>query len=114
MFASVLINDTEIRLYSVYFGIEMKKRGNEDEVWVPHVVCKICKRNAESLKFMVPMIWREQKNHHDDYYFCITSLTGINKNNRSKWNYPNISSATRRTPRTDTIPIPLFIRSLRM
>lgn len=74
---------------------------------------RFAKGTRKSLKFMVPMIWREQKKHHDDYYFCITSLTGINKNNRSKWKYPNISSATRPTPRTDTISIPLFIRKFK-
>lgn len=113
------INDTVIRLYSIYFGIEI---GNQDQMWVPHIVCKICiehlrqweKGTRKSLKFGVPMMWREQKNHHDDCYFCMTSLAGINKNNRSKWKYPNISSATRPIPHSETVPVPVFHLSSHM
>lgn len=87
---------------------------------MPHVVCKICiehlrqwkKGTRKSLKFGVPMIWRQQKNHHDDCYFCMTSLTGINKNNRSKWKYPYIPSATRPIPHSDTVPIPVVHREV--
>ncbi|GBP63242.1 hypothetical protein EVAR_56623_1 [Eumeta japonica] len=104
------INDMITRLYSLYFGIQI---GNQDKVWAPHIVCKICiehlrqweKGTRKSLKFGISMRWREQKNHHDDCYFCITNLAGINKNNRSKWKYPNISSATRPIPHSETVPI---------
>lgn len=56
------------RMYFAYFGIEIR---HQDKVWVPHSVCKICvehlrqweKGTRKFLKFGVPMIWREQKNH---------------------------------------------------
>ena len=106
------ITDTVIRLYLAYFGIEIH---NQDKVWVPHSVCKMCiehlrqweKGMRKSLKFGVPMLWREQKNHHDDCYFCMTNVLGMNKNNRHKWKYPNISSAIRPMPHSDSVPIPI-------
>lgn len=84
-------------------------------MWVPHsILYKICvehlrqweKGTRKSLKFGVPMIWQEQKNHYDDCYFCMTKIVGINKNNRHKWKYPNISSAQRPIPHSENVPIP--------
>ena len=85
-----------------------------------HIACKICiehllqweKGTEKSLQFGVPMIWKEQKNHHDDCYFCMTNVSGINKNNRSKWKYPNIPSAARPMPHSDIISIPDFHRKI--
>ncbi|GFW60397.1 uncharacterized protein TNCV_942641 [Trichonephila clavipes] len=45
--------------------------------------------------FETPMIWREPQNHHDDCYFCVVKINGINSGNRNKWSYPNLSSAQR-------------------
>lgn len=107
------ITNTVRRLYFAYFGIEIL---HQDKVWVPHSVCKICvehlrqweRGTRKSLKFGVPMIWREQKNHYDDCYFCMINIVGINKNNRHKWKYPNISSVQRPVPHSENVPIPTF------
>lgn len=107
------ITNTVSRLYFAYFGIEIRQ---QDKAWVPHRVCKVCvehlrqweKGTRKSLKFGVPMIWREQKNHYDDCYFCMTNIVGINKNNRQKWKYPNISSAQRPIPHSENVPVPIF------
>ncbi len=108
-----MISDNVIRLYFAYFGIEIH---DQDKSWVPHIVCKMCTEHLrqwangtrKSLKFGVPMIWKEQKNHHDDCYFCMVNIVGINKNNRHKWKYPNVSSARRPTSHSEDIPIPVF------
>lgn len=42
-------------------------------VEAPHVV---------RLPFGVPMGWREQQNHHEDCYFCLTNIKGINRRNK--------------------------------
>lgn len=38
------------------------------------------------LKFGVPMIWRELRNHHDNLYFYF-NMKAINRNNKQKWTY---------------------------
>ncbi|GFX11768.1 uncharacterized protein TNCV_4341131 [Trichonephila clavipes] len=69
--------------------------------WDPHIVCQKCvvclrlwssgKRDA--VMFETPMIWREPQNHHDDCYFYVVKINGINPGNRNNWSYPNLSSA---------------------
>ena len=54
------------------------------------------------------MVWRELKNHVDDCYFCMVNITGINRNNRSKWTYPDPPSARRPSPHSHEVPIPTF------
>ena len=79
-------------------------------------MCKTCTEQLrqwtngkrKSLKFGVPMVWREPRNHNDDCYFCIVNITGINRNNRSKWKYPDLASARRPVPHSDEVPIPRF------
>lgn len=107
------ITDFVKRAYLGYFGVRL---GDQDKTWAPHIVCKTCtehlrqwttgKRN--SLKFGVPMVWREPTNHIDDCYFCMVNITGINRNNRSKWTYPDLASARRPVPHSEEIPIPTF------
>ena len=77
------------RAYVGYFGVKL---GDQDKPWAPHIVYKTCTEHLPQwtngkrscLKFGVPMVWREQKNHFDDCYFCIVNIIGINRNNRDK------------------------------
>ncbi|GFW40561.1 uncharacterized protein TNCV_4823971 [Trichonephila clavipes] len=48
----------------------------------------------DAVMFETPMIWREPQNHHDDCYFCVVKINGINPGNRNKWTYPNFCSTT--------------------
>lgn len=107
-----LVTDFVKRAYLGYFGVKL---GDQDKSWAPHTVCKTCTEHLRqwtngnrSLKFGVPMVWREPKNHHDDCYFCLVNITGINRNNRSKWTYPDLDSARRPCPHSDEVPIPAF------
>lgn len=71
--------------------------------WIPNLVCKSCveslrlwaNKKRPTFKYKSPMIWREPSNHHDDCYFCVVNITGINRKNRSKWIYPSLQSAIR-------------------
>ncbi|GFU02759.1 DUF4817 domain-containing protein [Trichonephila clavipes] len=49
----------------------------------------------DAVMFETPIIWREPQNHHDDCYFFVVKINGINPENRNKWSYPNVSSAQR-------------------
>ena len=78
------------RAYHSYFGMKL---GDQDKLWAPHMICKTCiehlrqwtKGTRSSLKFGIPMVWREPSNHATDCYFCAISLTGINKKNILIW-----------------------------
>ena len=59
------------------------------------------------MKFGIPMIWREPKNHTDDCYFCAINLTGINKKKRKSLIYSNLPSALQPVAHCDEIPIPV-------
>lgn len=107
------ITDFVKRAYIGYFGVKL---GDQDKTWAPHVVCKTCTEHLRQwttgkrrcLKFGIPMVWREPKNHYDDCYFCVVNINGINRNNRSKWTYPNLESARRPVSHSDEIPIPTY------
>jgi len=63
------------RACHAYFDLKL---GDQDRRWAPHKVCKNCTENlrfwtqgkAKAMRFGVPMVWREPKNHQDDCYFC--------------------------------------------
>ncbi|ESO01734.1 hypothetical protein HELRODRAFT_174719 [Helobdella robusta] len=101
------------RAYHAYFGIKL---GDQDKDWAPHMVCKACtvylrqwtKGKKTCLKFGIPMVWREQRNHDTDCYFCSIDLTGINRKNRSSLEYPDLQSARRPVAHCDDIPVPVF------
>ncbi|GFT83345.1 uncharacterized protein TNCV_1555601 [Trichonephila clavipes] len=84
--------------YHQYFKIKLC---NQDKLWVPHIVYQKCavslqlwsSEKRDAVMFETPMIWREPQNHHDDCYFCVVKINGINPGNRNKWSYPNLSSA---------------------
>jgi len=95
------------RAYVGYFGVKLR---DQDKLWAPHIVCKTCTEHLRQwtngkrscLKFGVPMVWWEQKNHFDDCYFCAVNIIGINRNNH------DLPSARRLVPHSDLVPVPLF------
>ena len=75
------VRDFTKRVYEAYFGIKL---GDEDKSWALHKVCKHCTKTLHfwiqgkisSMRFGVPMVWREPKNHSDDCYFFMVDMTG--------------------------------------
>ena len=57
--------------------------------------------------FAVPMIWREQRDHITDCYFCLTKTKGYNQRNRKKILYPNLPSAIRTVLHSYDLPVPI-------
>lgn len=94
------VTDFVKQAYLECFGFPIK---SQNKPWAPSVVCKVCVEELRlwatkkrlSFKFQSPMMWREPLNHHDDCYFCVVNINGINKTNRSKWIYPISTSAVR-------------------
>lgn len=107
------ITDFVRQAYQAYFGVQL---GDQDKSWAPHIVCKTCveclrqwsDQKRKSLKFGVPMVWREPKNHHDDCYFCLVNVKGFNKYKKGKWDYPDLESARRPVPHSEEIPVPVY------
>jgi hypothetical protein len=58
------------------------------------------------MPFAIFMLWREQKNHYDDCYFCMVNLAGYNKKNKKGITYPNLLSAIRPVPHGPDLPVP--------
>ena len=91
------ISDFVKSAYLAYFKVRL---GDQDKSWAPHQVWKTClehlrqwtKGTRDRLKFGIPMIWREPKDHVTDGYFCIVKIAGFNKKARHKISYPNLDS----------------------
>ena len=107
------VRDFTKTAYKAYFGIKL---GDQDKSWAPHKVCKQCKETlhcwtrvtATSMQFVVPMVWREPKNHHEYCYFCMVDITGWNQRKKKDWYYPDIESARRPVSHCIEVPVPAF------
>lgn len=97
--------------YKLYFGCPL---GDQDKGWAPHVMCSTCARlltgwteGKRHMKFGVPMIWREPKDHFSDCYFCLTKIKGITPKSKHTVKYPNnLESAIRPVPHSENLPVP--------
>ena len=99
--------------YQHYFGMKV---GDQDKSWAPHICCNSCsvilrewlKNKKRSMAFAVPMVWREPTNHIDDCYFCLTPpiKAGLSMKKRGTVKYPNLPSAIRPIPHSDSLPVP--------
>ena len=86
------------KAYELCFGCIV---GNQDKSWAPHSCCSRCSRylrgwligTHQSMRFAVPMVRREQKDHLTDCYFCLTKICGHNSKSKHTLVYPNIPSA---------------------
>ncbi|KAI6654494.1 hypothetical protein LOD99_890 [Oopsacas minuta] len=107
------IGDVTKIAYQAYFGIKLD---DQDKSWSPHKVCKYCTETlrlwtqgkAKSMKFGVPMVWGDPKNHHDDCYFCMVEMSGWNRQKKNSWHYPDIHSERRPNPHCSEVQVPVF------
>ena len=58
------------------------------------------------MPFAVPMVWREQKDHLTDCYFCLTKIDGFNQKTRDEVKYKFVASAMQPCPHSDELPVP--------
>ena len=101
------------KAYFAYFGIKL---GDQDKPWAPCVICKTCverlwqwtSRTRQSMGFGIPMVWREPRNHVDDWYFCSINVTGVNKNKCKFLSNRSFPSAIRSVAHGADIPMPEF------
>ena len=108
------VRDFTKKAYKAYFGIKL---GDQVKSCAPHKVCKQCtktllrlwtKGEVSSMRFGVPIVWREPTNHHDDCYFCMVDMTGWNQRKKNEWCYPDIESARRPVLHCTEFPVPTF------
>ena len=84
------------KVYYVYFGIKL---GDQDKPWDTHAVCKICVERLrqwtsgtrQSMRFGIPMVWREPKNHVGNCYLGSINVTGLNKKRCKSLSYKMFS-----------------------
>ena len=98
------------RLYKLYFGCAV---GEQDKSWAPHISCVRCSaglytwsKSGRGLPFAIPMIWREQRDHVSDCYFCALSIKGLSDKDRKHLLYPTLQSAIRPVPHSPDLPVP--------
>ena len=53
------------------------------------------------------MIWRKQKDHIQDCYFCLVNVKRFSSKHRMQILYPNLDSARRPVPHDASMPAPL-------
>ena len=97
------------KFYEHYFGCKV---GDQDKSWAPHFCCVTCARRlaawtkgSRCMPFVIPMGWREPKDHVSDCYFCLTSITGA-RANQNTLQYPNLPSAMRPVRHSVELPVP--------
>ena len=59
------------------------------------------------MPFAVPMIWRKQKDHHSDCYFCMMNISRYSKKNKSKIVYPDCQSPLKPVVHGIDLPVPI-------
>jgi len=107
------ISDFVKRAYLACFKVKL---GDQDKPWAPHIVCKPCvehllqwrNKSRKSLRFAIPMVWREPKDPCNNCHFCVVKTKGINRKNRNSLTYPNINSAIRPVPHSEELPVRVF------
>lgn len=103
------ITETTKLYYKLYFGLEVTVKD-----WTPNVSCKTCETALNSwwngtrdrMPFAAPMMWKKQRNHRNDCYFCMTSVTGFSAKNKNKIVYPSCQSASKPVLHGDNYPVP--------
>jgi hypothetical protein len=85
------------KAYKLYFGCNV---GDQDKTWAPHFWCIICLRlltswlkGSRSVPFIIPIKWRELKDHLTDCCFCLAGMLSSTVRSKHTVQYPNLQSA---------------------
>jgi hypothetical protein len=57
------------------------------------------------MPFAVPLVWREQKDHLTDCYFCLTKISRIFLKSKHSIQYPSLPSAVRPMLHSQDLPV---------
>ena len=57
------------------------------------------------MPFVIPIIWKEGKDHITDCYFCMMNLKGINHKNKHNVQNPDVPSTMRPIPHGPDLPV---------
>ena len=63
--------------------------------------------SQKQMPFAVSMVWREQSDHVTDCYFCMTTIRGFSRKNKSKISYPVCKSAIKPVSHSPDLHVPL-------
>ena len=99
------------QIYQLYFNLP---RGDQDKFWATLVICKAYpsglhdwyKKRKTSMPVLIPMIWRQTKDHLTDCYPCRINVTGYSTKNKYKIEFSNLNSAMWFVRHTEGLPIP--------
>jgi len=98
------------KCYEHYFGCKV---GDQDKSWTPNFCCVTYARllaawakGSRFIFFAIPIVWRVPTDHVSDYYFCLTSITGVTAKSRHSVQYANLPSAMRPVPHSAELPVP--------
>lgn len=108
------VSDEIRKLYFDYFRVHI----NQDNKWQPNYICSTCRKNLHrwsngdgKMTFGAPMLWREQFNHENDCYFCLSNIKGATMAKRQSIVYANVSTVTKTVLHSDALPVPPLSRT---
>ena len=103
----------------VYLAYFKSPAGDQHKTWAIYKVCALCVDTIRNLslgklkylKFWIPMIWREPKDHLNDCCFCKLNVKGFNRKNKQHIKYFNLDSTLRPVEHCEEVPMPEFTGS---
>ena len=101
------------KAYLAYFRVKL---GDQDKNWAPHLASRTCvenlrqwtKQKRKSIGFTVLIVWREQANHVNGCYFCMTNVTGFSSKSKGNIKYQDLPLAIRPISHSADLPPSLF------
>ena len=99
------------KIYKLYFDCLL---GDQNKLWASHFICTArssglrdwYNNRKKSMRFAIPVIWRESKDHLPDCYFRKVNVTENSAKNKHKVVYSNLNSVMWSVPYTEYLPIP--------
>lgn len=106
------ISDFDEQIYRCYFHMAVIR----DAWWAPKTMCTTCRqglhrwysKKANMMPYAIPMIWSKPVDHQaDNCYACANDVNGLNRHNRGKFVYKNVTAAIFPIPHDENLPVPI-------